>query len=88
MNAVPIRQDATDVEKEEATKKAVEQWEKMGRTASWGCEWYKRWFELVCAAVEKKQRLKAVFFPGQVGAGQHSTCHFDSFLTLSGTTLY
>ncbi|CAE7242556.1 unnamed protein product, partial [Symbiodinium sp. KB8] len=69
MNAVPIRQDATDVEKEEATKKAVEQWEKMGRTASWGCEWYKRWFELVCAAVEKKQRLKAVFFPGQVGYG-------------------
>ncbi|CAE7244695.1 unnamed protein product [Symbiodinium sp. CCMP2592] len=69
MNAVPIRQDATDEEKEEATKRAEEQWEKMGRTASWGCTWYKRWFDLVCTAVEKKQRLKAVFFPGQVGSG-------------------
>ena len=65
MNAVPIRQDAADEEKEEATKKAEEQWEKMGRTASWGCTWYKRWFDLVCTAVEKKQQLKAVFFPGQ-----------------------
>ena len=36
----------------------------MGRTASWGCIWYKRWFDLVCTAVEKQQRLKAVFFPG------------------------
>ncbi|CAE7377564.1 unnamed protein product, partial [Symbiodinium microadriaticum] len=69
MNAVPIRQDATDEEKEEATKKAVEQWERMGRRASWGCAWYKRWFNLVCTAVEKKQRLKAVFFPRQVGYG-------------------
>ncbi|CAE7244667.1 unnamed protein product [Symbiodinium sp. CCMP2592] len=69
MNAVPIRQDATDEEREEATKKAEEQWEKMGRTASWGCAWYKRWFDLVCTAVEKKQRLKAVFFPRQVGEG-------------------
>ncbi|CAE7244682.1 unnamed protein product [Symbiodinium sp. CCMP2592] len=65
MNAVPIRQDAADEEKEEATKRAEEQWEKMGRTASWGCTWYKRWFDLVCTAVEKKQRLKAVFFPRQ-----------------------
>ena len=70
MNAVPIRQDATDEEKEEATKKAVEQWERMGRRASWGCAWYKRWFNLVCTAVEKKQRLKAVFFPRQVGAAR------------------
>ncbi|CAE7244678.1 unnamed protein product [Symbiodinium sp. CCMP2592] len=69
MNAVPIRQDATDEEKEDATKRAEEQWEKMGRTASWGCAWYKRWFDLVCTAVEKKQRLKAVFFPRQVGYG-------------------
>ncbi|OLP75615.1 hypothetical protein AK812_SmicGene44561, partial [Symbiodinium microadriaticum] len=68
MNAVPIRQDATDEEKEEATKKAVEQWEKMGRRASWGCAWYKRWFDLACTAVEKKQRLKAVFFPRQASA--------------------
>ncbi|CAE7911298.1 unnamed protein product [Symbiodinium necroappetens] len=69
MNAVPIRQDVTDAEKQEATQRAKAQWEKMGRTASWGCAWYKRWFDLVCAAVEKKQRLKAVFFPGQVGYG-------------------
>ncbi|CAE7795407.1 pbsA1, partial [Symbiodinium microadriaticum] len=69
MNAVPIRQDATDEEKEEATKRAEEQWEKMGRTASWGCAWYKRWFDLACTAVEKKQQLKAVFFPRQVGYG-------------------
>ena len=70
MNAVPIRQDATDEEKEEATKRAEEQWEKMGRTASWGCAWYKRWFDLACTAVEKKQRLKAVFFPRQVGTAR------------------
>jgi hypothetical protein len=34
--------------------------------ASWGCQWFHVWKEKVSAAVALKQRLKVVFFPGQV----------------------
>ncbi|CAE7795115.1 unnamed protein product [Symbiodinium sp. CCMP2592] len=41
-----------------------------GQSKPWGCYWYKRWKENVQRAVEQKQRLKAVFFAGQVGMGK------------------
>ena len=43
-----------------------------GSKKPWGCYWYTRWLENVQQAVDNKQRLKAVFFPGQVGIGKLS----------------
>eukprot|EP00439_Symbiodinium_sp_Y106_P019642 s3821_g2.t1 len=43
-----------------------------GQSKPWGCYWYKRWKDNVQRAVEQEQRLKAVFFAGQVGRGKVS----------------
>ncbi|CAE7642888.1 unnamed protein product [Symbiodinium sp. CCMP2456] len=43
-----------------------------GESKDWGCYWYKLWKENVQRAVRQKQRLKAVFFAGQVGRGKVS----------------
>ncbi|CAE7031446.1 unnamed protein product [Symbiodinium sp. CCMP2592] len=72
MNAVVLRADASLSEKEEAFKQAEAQWQECGRVASWGCAWYPTWLARVREAVAKGQRLKAVFFPGQVGQGKLS----------------
>jgi len=42
------------------------QWITSQPEASWGCQWFHVWKEKVSAAVALKQRLKVVFFPGQV----------------------
>ncbi|CAE7850840.1 unnamed protein product [Symbiodinium necroappetens] len=67
--AVLISSDATEEAKAEAERQAVEQWRKCGCVASWGCQWFHRWLHRVREAVSKGQKLKAVFFPGQVGEG-------------------
>ena len=41
-----------------------------GEEKDWGCFWYTKWLENVRVAVDDKKRLKAVFFPGQVGKGK------------------
>ncbi|CAE7364389.1 HERC2 [Symbiodinium microadriaticum] len=43
-----------------------------GQSQSWGCYWYKAWKDNVHRAIGQKQRLKAVFFAGQVGRGKVS----------------
>jgi len=40
-----------------------------GNLPTWGCLWFEKWSNNVEAAVEKKQRLIAYFFMGQVGQG-------------------
>ena len=39
------------------------------RTAAFGCSWYDLWFQRVREAVQRGQRLKVVFFPGEVMKG-------------------
>eukprot|EP00438_Fugacium_kawagutii_P001779 Skav235958 [mRNA] locus=scaffold592:34814:37549:- [translate_table: standard] len=68
--AVVVREDATHDEMEDAKQRAQDAWEKSGRTASWGCEWYHIWLQKVTEAVAQGQRLQVVFFAGQVGAGK------------------
>ncbi|CAE7892767.1 unnamed protein product [Symbiodinium sp. KB8] len=72
MNAVFVRADAPQSEQEEAIKKAEAQWQKCDCVASWGCAWYPKWLDRVREAVARGQRLKAVFFPKQVGQGKLS----------------
>ncbi|CAE7814116.1 unnamed protein product, partial [Symbiodinium sp. CCMP2456] len=72
MNAVLVHKDAPQSTKEEALKQAEERWQECGRVASWGCAWYPKWLDRVSEAVAKGQRLKAVFFPRQVGQGKLS----------------
>ena len=67
---VVIRADASKEAKEQAEKEAKEAWEENGKVASWGCQWFHRWKSKVEEAVKLKQRLKAVFFPGEVGQGK------------------
>ena len=68
--AVVIRADASKEAKEQAEKDAKEAWEENGKVASWGCQWFQEWKGKVEEAVKLKQRLKAVFFPGEVGQGK------------------
>eukprot|EP00435_Cladocopium_sp_Y103_P051084 s1934_g15.t1 len=68
--AVVIRADASKEAKDHAEKKAKEAWENNGKVASWGCQWFQEWKRKVQEAVRLKQRLKVVFFPGEVGQGK------------------
>eukprot|EP00438_Fugacium_kawagutii_P001731 Skav204122 [mRNA] locus=scaffold5190:265923:279459:- [translate_table: standard] len=68
--AIVVRDDAKESEMEHAKQRAHDAWEKSGRTASWGCEWYHVWLEKVTEAVAQGQRLQVVFFADQVGAGK------------------
>ena len=67
---VLIRADASKEAKEHAEEEAKEAWEKNGKVASWGCQWFHDWKQKVEEAVNLKQRLKVVFFPGEVGHGK------------------
>eukprot|EP00435_Cladocopium_sp_Y103_P021402 s3795_g5.t1 len=67
---VVIRADASEEAKEIAETEAKEAWEKNGKVASWGCQWFQDWKKKVEEAVKLKQRLKVVFFPGEVGQGK------------------
>ena len=70
LKAVMIRADATPEAIYQAEEKAIKAWEESGRVATWGCKWFQDWKENVEEAVKLKQRLKAVFFPGEVGQGK------------------
>eukprot|EP00438_Fugacium_kawagutii_P003645 Skav224215 [mRNA] locus=scaffold939:999099:1001564:- [translate_table: standard] len=50
--------------------KAEQLWEDNKKRASWGCMWFKVWLKRVEEAVSLEQRLKVVYFPGQVGQGK------------------
>ena len=69
-NAVLIHRHATEREAEEARQRAKEAWERSGRVAAWGCKWYEVWLSKVEQAIAKRQRLKAVFYEGQMGYGK------------------
>eukprot|EP00435_Cladocopium_sp_Y103_P042399 s2736_g11.t1 len=69
---VVLREGASKEDREAAEMEAKTAWEESGRTASWGCKWFTVWKERVSAAVALKQRLKVVFFPGQVGEGREA----------------
>lgn len=68
--AVVLSEEASPEERRAAKAEAHKAWEESGRTASWGCEWFHVWKKRVAEAVELKQRLKVVYFPGQVGRGK------------------
>ena len=70
MNSAVVFADATAEERKEKENEAEQLWSKNNRTASWGCAWYHVWLERVKQAVEAGQRLKVVFFPGEVGKGK------------------
>ena len=70
MNAIVVRSDASVAEKDEAKRQAELNWAECNQAAAWGCAWYVAWLGRVMEAVEKKQRLKIVYFPGQVGKGK------------------
>ncbi|CAL1151546.1 unnamed protein product [Cladocopium goreaui] len=70
VKAVVIREDATPEARQLAEEEARKTWNENGRVASWGCQGFQDWKENVEEAVKLKQRLKVVFFPGQVGQGK------------------
>jgi hypothetical protein len=70
LKAVVIRADASHEARYQAEEEAKKAWDENGRVASWGCQWFQFWKENVEEAVKLKQRLKVVFFPGQVGQGK------------------
>ena len=55
---------------DEDRKHAEKLWEENQRRASWGCAWFQKWFHRVKTAVDLGQKLKVVFFPGEVGQGK------------------
>ena len=55
---------------EEDRTKAKELWNLNEKRAAWGCMWFELWLRRVKKAVELNQRLKVVYFPGQVGCGK------------------
>eukprot|EP00438_Fugacium_kawagutii_P014490 Skav200722 [mRNA] locus=scaffold1362:15824:18340:+ [translate_table: standard] len=55
---------------DEDEKKAKTLWAARKNQAAWGCEWFYLWWNQVKAAVEDGQRLKVVYFPGEVGKGK------------------
>ena len=81
-HVVVVRADASPEEKDQAEKLARENWEKAGKVATWGCQWFHIWKQRVTEAVEKGQSLIVVFFPGQVGEGK------ETFLGLSDAELW
>jgi hypothetical protein len=61
----------TDTPDEVALKEeeAERNWNRAGRRASWGCQWFVEWKANIEAAVRLNQRLQIYFFEGQVGKG-------------------
>ncbi|CAJ1407420.1 unnamed protein product [Effrenium voratum] len=77
MNAVILCPNFSDEEKERRTAEA-ESICKRKKTCAWGCAWYQAWLDNVRKAVEKKQRLKVVYFPDQVGQGKVEMEHLNT----------
>ncbi|CAK9009130.1 unnamed protein product [Durusdinium trenchii] len=69
-HAIVVPFDATPEERKAYEEEAKKAWEKYGKVASWGCEWFVVWMEQVKKAVQLGQRLQVVFFPGQRGQGK------------------
>lgn len=69
-NTVVVRADASEQTRKAAEQEAQQAWERSGKTASWGCAWFEEWKNKVAQAVKRKQRLKVVFFVGQVDDGK------------------
>ncbi|CAJ1423476.1 unnamed protein product, partial [Effrenium voratum] len=67
---VVVRADASEDARKEAEADAYKAWEESGKIAAWGCFWFEVWKNRVAQAVKLGQRLKVVFFPGQVGMGK------------------
>ena len=67
---VIIREDANVEEIHEAERLAREACKNNHNRASWGCAWFEKWKENVHEAVKRGQKLKVVFFLGQVGQGK------------------
>ncbi|CAK9048796.1 unnamed protein product [Durusdinium trenchii] len=70
MNAVLVREDASEEEKTHAIREAKRRWNQSGRVAAWGCLWLHVWFGHMKEAVKRRQRLKVVYYPGMVGKGK------------------
>lgn len=68
--AVVIREDARDEEKKRAQQEAKKACKNSGNTASWGCQWFDLWAQNVAKARQLGQKLKVVYFPGQIGQGK------------------
>ena len=66
MNVHIVFGEATEDDK----KKAKELWRRHQKRAPWGCQWFEDWFQRVQSAVARNQRLKVVYFPGEVGRGK------------------
>ncbi|CAK9009127.1 Uncharacterized protein SCF082_LOCUS10180 [Durusdinium trenchii] len=69
-HAIVVPFHATPEERKAYEEEAKKAWEKYGKVASWGCEWFVVWMEQVKQAVQLGQRLQVVFFPGQRGQGK------------------
>ena len=69
MNAAVIFVDDSPEVKRQKEKEAEQLYRDCGKTAAWGCRWYVVWLEHVEEAVQRKQRLKVVFFPNEVDKG-------------------
>ena len=72
MHAVLVFQDDDPTVKEDKEKLARQEFLARGKTAAFGCDWYHLWLQRVRQAVMQKQRLKVVFFPGQVLEGREN----------------
>eukprot|EP00438_Fugacium_kawagutii_P014491 Skav200723 [mRNA] locus=scaffold1362:55773:58286:+ [translate_table: standard] len=55
---------------DEDEEKAKRLWEQHQKRAAWGCKWFHLWWNRVKMAVDAGQRLKVVYFPGEVGKGK------------------
>ena len=67
---VIIREGANDEEIKEAEEKAEKACKDNHNRASWGCAWFEKWKKNVEKAWKLGQKLKVVFFLGQVGQGK------------------
>eukprot|EP00913_Durusdinium_trenchii_P031666 g29652.t2 len=78
MNAVLVREDASEEEKTHAIREAKRRWNQSGRVAAWGCLWLHVWFGHMKEAVKRRQRLKVVYYPGMALCSAVLSGHLES----------
>ncbi|CAL1127885.1 unnamed protein product [Cladocopium goreaui] len=69
MDAELVFEDDDSSTRDTKEKRAKEKFAQK-KTAAFGCSWYDLWFQRVREAVQRGQRLKVVFFPGEVMKGK------------------
>eukprot|EP00435_Cladocopium_sp_Y103_P040422 s442_g11.t1 len=69
MDAELVFEDDDSSAREAKEKRAREKFAQK-KTAAFGCSWYDLWFQRVREAVQRGQRLKVVFFPGEAMEGR------------------